>query len=339
VSVFSFGFWASYGVKGDLQEQDGVNRAKDVLRVARKAGINFFDNAETYGSPEGAAERIMGEAIKQLRTEDAQLWRRSELVISTKIFWGGSGRNECGLSNKHVREGMDACLERLQMSYVDLILAHRPDPLTPTATVVRAFTGLVRSGKATAWGTSEWSAQQSTEAWWIAKMEGLEPPQLEQPEYHMFARQRVEEYYHPLYQGPYRLGTTVWSPLASGLLTGKYNDMIPEGSRLNTPGYEWLKERLETWRKEGKIEKVRKLTALATKVGCSTSQLALAWVLHNKNVSTCLLGATKPEQLEENLGALSVKLTDAHITEIEEILGNKPSEYLGWGGAHQVRSL
>jgi voltage-dependent potassium channel beta subunit len=339
VSVFAFGFWASYGVKGDLTQQAGVDRAKDVLRIARKAGINLFDNAETYGNPEGAAEEIMGEAIAQLRKEDPKLWRRSEIVVSTKIFWGGHGRNEMGLSNKHLKEGMEACLARLQMSYVDLIFAHRPDPLTPTATVVRAFTNLIRSGKATAWGTSEWSAQQITEAFWIARMEGLEPPQFEQPEYHMFERQRVEEYYHPLYQEPYRIGTTIWSPLASGLLTGKYNDSVPSDSRLNTPGYEWLKDRLETWQKDGKIEKVRKLTAIAKQLGCSVSQLAIAWVLRNPNVSTCILGATKTEQLTENLGALSVTLTDDHMKQIEDILGNKPKPYQGYGGARGYRDV
>jgi len=333
VSVFSFGFWASYGVKGDLTQQTGVDRAKDVLRIARKAGINLFDNAETYGVPEGAAEEIMGTAIAQLQKEDPVLWRRSEIIVSTKLFWGGSGRNEAGLSVKHIREGMEACLRRLQLTYVDLIFAHRPDPLTPTATVVRAFTNLVRTGKATAWGTSEWPAQQITEAFWIARMEGLEPPQFEQPEYHMFERQRVEEYYFPLYREPYNLGTTIWSPLASGLLTGKYNDSVPEGSRLGTPGYEWLKTRLTQWKAEGKIDKVIKLTALASKLGCSVSQLAIAWALHNKNVTTCILGATKPEQLTENLGALSVTLTDEHVKQIEEILGNKPKAYNGYGGS------
>jgi voltage-dependent potassium channel beta subunit len=284
----------------------------------------------------GEAERIMGEAIAQLRQEDPVTWRRSDLIITTKIFWGGDGVNEEGLSRKHIREGIDASLTRLQMQYVDLVFCHRPDPLTPTETVVRAMTDVVRSGKATAWGTSEWSAQQITEAVLLAKMYALEPPQFEQPQYHMFHRERFEREYHPLYAQPYKLGTTIWSPLASGLLTGKYNDTIPDGSRLTTAGYGWLVQRLAQWRTEGKIDKVRALTKYAKETfGCSVAQLSLAWCIKNPNVSTVLLGATNPAQLDENFGALRVArlLTDKHMSEIEAIIQSKPEEYDGFGGA------
>ena len=203
VSVLSFGFWATYGVKEGLTEAEGVAMAKRCLSMAREGGINLYDNAETYGVPFGEAERVMGEAFRQLREEDPEAWRRTDHLVTTKIFWGGHGVNERGLSRKHIREGLLASLERLQMDYVDLVYCHRPDPFTPTETVVRAMTEMVRGGFATAWGTSEWSAQQITEAFWIARTMGLEPPQFEQPQYNMFHRKRVEEDYHPLYREPY----------------------------------------------------------------------------------------------------------------------------------------
>ena len=335
VSVLSYGFWATFGVKDELQSEEGIAKAMACLTVARKAGVNLFDNAEVYGSPRGEAERIMGEAIRRLTEEDPELWRRSDILITTKIFWGGDGVNEKGLSRKHVREGTDAALARLQVDYVDLIFCHRPDPLTPTETVVRAMTDVVRSGRATAWGTSEWSAQQITEAAWIARTLGLEAPQFEQPQYNMFHRERFEQEYFPLFRAPYEIGTTIWSPLMSGLLTGKYNDAIPAGSRMTQSGYEWLQERLKTHRASGVIDKVRQLTTFAaSELQCSMTQLALAWCLNNKNVSTVLLGATKPEQLEENLAAIDVarRLTSTHMEQIESILDNKPAAYGGYGG-------
>jgi len=327
VSVLSFGFWATFGAKGDLCEQDGINMAKDCLRVARNAGVNLFDNAETYGNPVGEAERIMGTAIQQLREEDPALWRRSDIIVTTKLYWGGSGVNERGLSRKHISEGITASLKRLQTDYVDLLFCHRPDPLTPTETVVRAMSDVVRSGRATAWGTSEWSAQQITEAVWMARAYGLEPPMFEQPQYHMFHRERFEHEYRPLYAAPYNLGTTIWSPLASGLLTGKYNTGIPEGSRASDSGYSWLQGVISKWREEGKIDKVIKLTEMAEKkFNCNVSQLALAWCLKNQNVTTVLLGATKTAQLEDNLGCIAVarRLTDADMEEINKVLDNSP---------------
>jgi len=335
VSVLSFGFWATYGVKKGLINDDGINMAKECMSIARKKGVNLFDNAETYGNPPGAAEKIMGEAIAQLQKEEPLIWRRSEILISTKIFWGGVGVNERGLSRKHINEGLDKSLERLQVDYVDLLFCHRPDPFTPSETVVRSMTDIVRSGRATAWGTSEWSSQQITEAYWIAINQGLEPPQFEQPQYNMLKRDRVETEYHPLYGYPYQLGTTIWSPLASGILTGKYNYAIPEGSRLTQNGYEFLIDNLESHKKKGNIEKILKLADYASSnLGCSMTKLALAWCIKNKNVSTILLGITKPKQLEENLDCLSVaeKITSKNLEEIENILDNRPEPYAGFNG-------
>ena len=276
-----------------------------------------------------------------MRAENPELWRRSEVIVTTKLFFGGSGQNERGLSRKHIMEGMDASLKRLQLDYVDLIYCHRPDSLTPTSTVVRAMTDLVRSGKAMAWGTSEWSAQQITEAYWIATTQGLEPPQVEQPEYHMFHRERFEKEYYPLYRAPYNIATTTWSPLASGLLTGKYNDGIPEGSRLTQPGYGWLHSIVDQWKKEGNFDKVKKLTEYAEKnLGCTMAQLALAWAVKNENATCVLLGATKVEQIEDNLKAIPIaaKLTDKHMEQIDAILGNKPANF--WGSvARKVEGL
>lgn len=230
-------------------------------------------------------------------------------------------------------EGLDASLKRLQLKYVDIVFCHRPDSATATEMIVRAMTEVVRSGKAMAWGTSEWSAQQITEAYWIARELGLEPPTVEQPQYNMMHRERFEKEYYPLFRAPYNIGTTIWSPLASGLLTGKYKDgKAPEGSRVAQKGNEWLQGILKEWQESGKLAKVDTLSEYAKeKLSCSTSQLALAWCIKNKNVSTVLLGATKVEQIEDNLKSIQVaeKLTDENMKEIEEILGNKPDAY--WG--------
>jgi len=331
VSALSFGFWATYGVK------EGVDRCVNVMRICRNKGINLFDNAEAYGKEHGDAEKIMGEALKILHKEDPLLWRRSDIVVTTKLFWGGkNGKNEKGLSRKHLMEGINTSLGNLQLDYVDILFCHRPDPLTPTEEIVRGMSDIVTSGKAFYWGTSEWTAQQYTEAYYIAKLNNLVPPSCEQPQYNMFHRDRLEKEYIRLYDSPYKMGTTIWSPLKSGVLTGKYNKDIPKGSRMAEKGYEFLKDQWEKDKTE-QLPIVEKLmtyadTKLKTKKGAelktTVTCLAIAWCLKNKNVSTVLLGATKEAQIEENLKALTIakSLTQQNMKEIEDILNNKPTQ-------------
>jgi len=305
-----------------------------VLRICRKAGINFFDNAEAYGKEQGDAEIIMGKAMKTLKEEDPKAWRRSEIVVSTKLFWGPGGVNCKGLSRKHIMEGITASLERLQLDYVDLVFCHRSDKLTPTEETVRAMTDVVRSGKALYWGTSEWTAQQITEAYWIAKMHNLIPPVMEQPQYNLFERARVEKEYERMYLEPYRIGTTIWSPLKSGILTGKYNKGVEDGTRLATKGYTFLANKLEE-----RIPIVEKLMAFAKeKLDTTVACLAIAWCVKNKNVSTVILGATKESQIRENLKALAVaeKLTPDLMKEIDEIMGNNPGRFEYGAGRKEV---
>ncbi|MFL7894450.1 MAG: potassium channel beta subunit family protein [Anaerolineales bacterium] len=311
VSALSLGAWVTYG--GQVGEQV----AQECMQAAVDAGVNFFDNAEVYAH--GKAETVMGSVIKKSG------WKRSDLVISTKIFWGGSGPNQRGLSRKHVIEGTQAALDRLQLDYVDLIFCHRPDIHTPIEETVRAMTFLIDQGKAFYWGTSEWSAERIMEAYAVARKEHLIPPLMEQPEYNMFDRQKVEGDYAHLYK-EIGLGTTIWSPLDSGILTGKYNQGIPEDSRLNLEGYDWLREGYESPEGKEKIEKVGRLMPVADQLGCTMAQLALAWCLVNPNVSTVITGASRPEQVEENMSALEVvpKLTSEVLEKIEVILDNKP---------------
>ncbi len=311
ISALSLGAWVTYG--GQVGEQIAL----ECMKAAYEAGVNFFDNAEGYAH--GNAETVMGNVIKKIG------WKRSDLVISTKIFWGGDGPNETGLSRKHILEGANASLARLQMDYVDLIFCHRPDIYTPIEETVRAMNFLIDQGKAFYWGTSQWSAAQIMEAYGIARREHLIPPQMEQSEYHMFSRERVEKEYAHLYK-EIGLGTTIWSPLASGLLTGKYSNGIPAGTRVTLPGYEWLREEFEKESARKNIEKVRQLTPIAAELGCTMAQLALAWCLKNPNVSTVITGASKPEQVVENMKALDVAamLTEPVMARIETILGNKP---------------
>lgn len=311
VSALSLGSWGTYGVKSS--EDD----CYDCMKFAFENGINFFDTAETYGDKHGDAEIVMGNALKRLN------WKRAEYVIATKIFWGGKTKNERGLSRKHVLEAIDNCLSRLQLTYVDMVFAHRPDAVTPMEEVVRAFSHLVNTGKVHYWGTSEWSSQQITEAYWIAKVHNLVPPTMEQPQYNMFAREKLEKEYLPLYKEPYGIGTTTWSPLSGGVLTGKYNNGIPEGSRLSLKAYgDMLKGTLQN------IPKVIELEKIAKEIGCTVGNLAIAWCVSNKNVSTVILGASGVDQLKENLKCLEVvpKLTPEVLQKIEEILGNKPKQ-------------
>jgi voltage-dependent potassium channel beta subunit len=317
VSALSLGSWVTFGQQVDEET------AYQCMKAAYEAGVNFFDNAEAYAN--GQAEIVMGNVIKKAG------WKRSDLVISTKIFWGGKGPNDKGLSRKHVIEGMNASLRRLQMDYVDLVFCHRPDIYTPIEETVWAMNYLLQQGKAFYWGTSEWSAQQIMEAYGIARREHLIPPLMEQPEYNMFARERVEREYAPLYR-EIGLGTTIWSPLASGLLTGKYNRGIPQGTRATLKGYEWLREEFESEETKRKIEKVKQLEPIAKELGCSMAQLALAWCLKNPNVSTVITGASKPEQVTENMRALDFveKLDDQVMERIEAVLANKPKPELDY---------
>jgi voltage-dependent potassium channel beta subunit len=311
VSALSYGAWVTFGT------QIGEDVAYDLMKTAFDAGVNFFDNAEAYAG--GQAETIMGKVIKRAG------WKRSDLVLSTKIFWGGPGPNDKGLSRKHIIEGVDAALQRLQTDYVDLVFAHRPDINTPIEETVRAFNQVINQGKAFYWGTSEWSAAQIMEAYAVARREHLIPPQMEQPQYNMFHRNRVEHEYAHLYD-EIGLGTTIWSPLASGLLTGKYNQGMPEGTRATLEGYEWLRHHFEDEEAVERIAKVGKLMDIADDLGASMPQLALAWTLKNPHISTTITGASKPNQIVENMKAIEVssQLTDDVMEKIEEILDNKP---------------
>ncbi len=312
VSELSFGSWVTFGT------QIGEDVAHACMEAAWNAGVNFFDNAEGYAS--GDSEVMMGNVIKRAG------WKRKDLVISTKIFWGGDGPNDRGLSRKHVIEGTNAALARLQLDYVDLVFCHRPDLSTPIEETVRAMNWLIDQGKAFYWGTSEWNAEQLREAHEIARREHLIGPTMEQPQYNMFKRDRVEVEYSRLYDS-FGLGLTIWSPLASGFLTGKYNDGIPEDSRANVEGYEFLRRRLESGEGQEQIRKVRLLSAMAGELGCSTAQLALAWCLKNPQVSSVITGASRPEQVEQNMKAADVveKLTPDVMQRIEGILGNRPT--------------
>ena len=311
ISALSLGAWVTYG------GQVGEDLAYECMKTAYDAGVNFFDNAEAYAH--GNAEVVMGNVVKKAG------WKRSDIVISTKLFWGGSEPNKTGLSRKHIIEGGRASLARLQMDYVDLIFCHRPDIYTPIEETVRAMNFLIDKGMAFYWGTSEWSAAQIMEAYAIARQNNLIPPLMEQPQYNMFTREKVEKEFAQLYTD-IGLGTTIWSPLASGLLTGKYNKGIPQGTRVSLKGYEWLLEDFQREETQRNIEKVILLAPIAAELGCTTAQMALAWCLKNPHVSTVITGASKPEQVSENMKALDVvmKLTPDVMERIEAILENKP---------------
>jgi voltage-dependent potassium channel beta subunit len=307
VSALSFGGWVTVG------NQIDEDTSRQCILAAYEAGVNFFDNAEAYA--DGQSEIVMGRVLKELR--------RESLVISSKVFWGGNGPNDEGLSRKHVYEACRRSLKRMQVDYFDLFFCHRPDPNTPIEETARAMDDLIHQGLILYWGTSEWSAQQIMEAYAIARQYGLNPPQMEQPEYNMFARERVEKEYARLYK-QIGLGTTIFSPLALGILTGKYNDGIPDGSRATLDGYEWMKDDITPER----VDKVRRLAPIASDLGCTLAQLALAWCLRNPNVSTAITGASRVEQVRENMQALDVaeKLTPDVMERIEQVLDNKPEK-------------
>jgi len=313
VSSLSLGAWVTFG------DQMDVDAAYGVMKEAFDHGVNFFDNAEAYAA--GEAEILMGKAIKKAG------WKRSDLVLSTKIYWGGKGPNDNGLSRKHIIEGTLAALERLQTSYVDLIFCHRPDLYTPIEETVRAMNYVINSGMAFYWGTSEWSAEQIREAYEIAKREHLIGPSMEQPQYNMFHREKLEKEYLKLF-ADYKMGTTIWSPLASGILTGKYNKEIPSGSRLSLAKYAWLSKRYV----ESDMNKARKLEELANNAGIPMTQMALGWCLKNQNVSTVITGATNTDQVKVNMGTLDIidKLNPEIMNEIEVILQNKPAAIDDW---------
>ena len=293
VSALSVGAWVTFG----KQVENSV--AKDILVAAYDAGVNFFDNAEAYA--DGRAEEVMGAILKQTG------WRRSSYLVSSKVFFGAEGDrpNETGLSRKHVVEACHAALRRLQVDYLDLYYCHRPDPETPIEETSRAMHDLIVQGKVLYWGTSEWSAPQIEEAHAVCARLGLHAPAMEQPQYNLLHRSRFEKEYAPLYR-THGMGTTTWSPLASGLLTGKYNNGIPPDSRLGVAGLEWLRDSVIGPEGQAKLEAVKKLAAVAKEAGIPLPQLAIAWCLKNENVSTVILGASRVEQLKENLKAIEV---------------------------------
>src|SRR5438128_5660179 len=308
LSELSFGAWVTFA------QQISNETAEELMTIAYDSGVNFFDNAEAYA--EGRAEIVMGNILKR------KGWPRDTFVVSSKVFWGGDRPNQEGLSRKRIFEACHAALKRLQVDYLDLFFCHRPDPNTPIEETVRAMDDLIHDGKILYWGTSEWSAADIMRAHGLAREHGLTPPQMEQPQYNMLHRDRVEKEYLPLYR-EIGLGTTIWSPLASGLLSGKYNKGVPAGSRATLEGYEWLKENVVT---PQNIAKAKQLEPLTKELGCTMAQLALAWCLKNPNVSTVITGASRPEQVNENMKAAEVagKIDSSLLEKIDIILGNRP---------------
>ena len=314
VSALSFGSWVTFST------QMGVEQALETMTAAYDAGVNFFDNAEVYAS--GKSETIMGQALQKSG------WSRDSYIVSSKVMWGAvedPKPTQRGLHRKHVFEACHDALRRLQVEYLDLYFCHRPDPAVPMEEVVRMMTELIHQGKVLYWGTSQWSAQQLSEAYGVARQYQLIPPTMEQPQYSMFHREKVEAEFAPLYD-TIGLGTTIWSPLYFGILTGKYNDGIPADSRATLAGYEWVRQIIESEEGQQKIAKVRELTAIAEGLGTSMSRLAIAWCLRNPRVSTVIMGASRVEQVHDNLRALDLlpQLTDDVMATIEGVLGNKP---------------
>jgi voltage-dependent potassium channel beta subunit len=310
LSELSFGSWVTYG------NQMGESVARECMAAAHDAGVNFFDNAEVYAH--GDAETLMGEALRKLG------WRRSSYVLSTKFYWGlHDGPNERNtLNRKYLMQAIDGSLARLGLDCVDLVYCHRPDPDTPIEETVWAMDTLIRQGKVLYWGTSEWPAEAIREAHEIARAHHLHAPTMEQPQYNLLHRERVEVEYAPLYR-EFGMGTTIWSPLASGVLTGKYSQGVPADSRMATPGYEWLRGRVDSPEGRADLARADRLVAIAKELGISPAQFAIAWCLKNPHVSTVMLGATKRAHLEENLGAMDAldKLDDAVMRKVDGVLG------------------
>jgi voltage-dependent potassium channel beta subunit len=310
VSELSFGSWVTFG------NQIGDNISEELMKMAYDAGVNFFDNAETYAG--GKSEMVMGEILSKMK------WPRDTFCVSSKVFFGVGGQlpTQKGLNRKHIFEACHDALRRLQVDYLDLFFCHRPDKETPIEETVWSMHNLITQGKILYWGTSEWSAQEIMEAHMVAKQYNLIGPTMEQPQYNMLVREKVEVEFSQIYKTT-GLGTTVWSPLASGVLTGKYNSGNEGDSRLKRAELSWLNEKLLI---EQTLRKVQKLTLLARDLGVTMPHLALAWCLKNENVSTVILGASKTSQLDENLKATEVKLklTEDVMERIEEILENKP---------------
>lgn len=314
LSVLSYGSWVTF------HKQIDESMADELMGIAYDNGVNFFDNAEVYAL--GESEKLMGRVLKR------KGWDRTSYTVSSKVYFGWRGKenkpNQTGLSRKHIFEACHEALQRLQVDYLDIFFCHRPDRNVPIEEVVWSMNLLIQQGKILYWGTSEWSGVEIMEAHRVARDFRLIGPSVEQPQYNLLERDKVERDYAMIYK-TVGLGTTIWSPLASGLLTGKYNNGIPENSRFALEGFDWLKDRFLA---EDKLGKVRQLTAFAQELGTPVSTLAIAWAIHNPNVTTAILGATKKEQLTENLKALDVlpKLTPEAIERIEGIMQTKPKE-------------
>ena len=309
VSELSYGSWVTFSF------QLGLDEATNIMKLAYENGVNFFDNAEAYAS--GESEIIMGEAIKNLG------WSRDSFIVSSKVFWGGEKPTQRGLSHKHIVDACHAALGRLQLDYLDLYFCHRPDPETPIEETVRAMHTLIMQGKICYWGTSEWSAKDIKEAYKISKEYYLTPPSMEQPQYNMFEREKMEKEYTEIFQTQ-KMGTTIWSPLASGLLTGKYMKGIPSNTRTSLKNYKFIKDSFESEEYKMRHEKVRQLDQLSNDLNIPLVNLALGWCLKNDNVSTVILGASKAEQLNQNLKTLDYMdlINDDAMEKIEKILQN-----------------
>ncbi|XP_032002670.1 voltage-gated potassium channel subunit beta-1 isoform X1 [Hylobates moloch] len=311
VSCLGLGTWVTFG--GQISDEV----AERLMTIAYESGVNLFDTAEVYAA--GKAEVILGSIIKK------KGWRRSSLVITTKLYWGGKAETERGLSRKHIIEGLKGSLQRLQLEYVDVLFANRPDSNTPMEEIVRAMTHVINQGMAMYWGTSRWSAMEIMEAYSVARQFNMIPPVCEQAEYHLFQREKVEvqlpELYHKI-----GVGAMTWSPLACGIISGKYGNGVPESSRASLKCYQWLKERIVSEEGRKQQNKLKDLSPIAERLGCTLPQLAVAWCLRNEGVSSVLLGSSTPEQLIENLGAIQVlpKMTSHVVNEIDNILRNKP---------------